>query len=130
MTLPRVMFASYHCFRDPSSGAAVCTRDLFSALSKRGCACSVFTGPHLDDRAAPPMAIALRDRPGIQTIPGRAGPYPFALLSCVEAGGYPVALFATDPPAAAKPPTPSDTAAFLAVLADHLGRFRPDAVLT
>ncbi len=83
MTRPRLLFASYHCYHDPSSGAAVCTRDLFAALTAR------------DDPA-----------------------------------GFPVAVVTTDPPIASRPPTPGDAAAFRAVLADRVARFRPDVVLT
>ena len=35
MTHPRVMFASYHCYHDPASGAAICTRDLFARWHRR-----------------------------------------------------------------------------------------------
>jgi hypothetical protein len=33
---PRLLFASYHCYVDPSSGAALATRDLLELLGPRG----------------------------------------------------------------------------------------------
>lgn len=129
MNRPLLLFASYHCYHDPASGAALCTRDLFAALAARGYPCSVFTGPYLDDPAAPPATLALRDRPGVRSVRGTAGPYPFTLHRGADSG-VPVTVFATDPPVASQPPTPVDTAAFLAVFRDHLARFRPDVVLT
>src|SRR5947209_13798982 len=45
---PRLLFCSYHCYWDPSSGAALCTRELLELLARRGWACRVFCGPRLD----------------------------------------------------------------------------------
>ncbi len=73
MNRPRVMFASYHCYHDAASGAAICTRDLFAALAARGWRCGAFTGPFLDDPAATPTGVTLRDRPGVTSAPGTAG---------------------------------------------------------
>jgi len=130
VTRPRVLFASYHCYHDPTSGAAVCTRDLFAVLSARGWACSAFTGPHLDDRMAPPIAIALRDRPGTRVERGMAAGTRFAVYTQDGPGGFPVSVFATDPPVAAQVPSASDAAAFAALLAGRVADFRPDVVLT
>jgi glycosyltransferase involved in cell wall biosynthesis len=127
---PRVMFASYHCYHDPASGAAVCTRDLFAALAARGWRCGAFSGPFLDDPAATPIGATLRDRPGVTSAPGTAGTGQFAVHTVPGPGGFPVTVFAPDPPAPARPPSPEETAGFLAVLAEAMRRFRPDIVLT
>lgn len=127
---PRVMFASYHCYHDPASGAAVCTRDLFAALAARGWRCEAFTGPRLDDPAATPAGVALRDRPGVRARRGVAGPTAFAAITGHDPGGFPVTVFAPDPPAAARPPAPAEAAAFRAALREFVARFRPDVVLT
>ncbi len=37
----RLLFASYHCYFDPSSGAALSTRDLLELLARRGWSCRV-----------------------------------------------------------------------------------------
>jgi glycosyltransferase involved in cell wall biosynthesis len=127
---PRVMFASYHCYHDPASGAAICTRDLFAALVARGWRCGAFTGPFLDDPAATPIGVTLRDRPGVTSAPGTAGASTFAVHTVPGPGGFPVTVFAPDPPAPAKLPSPEETAGFLAVLAEAMRRFRPEVVLT
>src|SRR5947209_1698693 len=130
MPPPRVMFASYHCYHDPSSGAAVCTRDLFAALAARGWRCGAFTGPFLDDPGAPPIGEVLRGRPGVRTARGTAGPAGFTIHTADGPGGFPTTVFDPDPPAAARAPSATEGAAFLAVLGEVVGRFRPDVVLT
>jgi glycosyltransferase involved in cell wall biosynthesis len=130
MTHPRVMFASYHCYHDTASGAAVCTRDLFAALASRGWRCGAFTGPFLDDPAATPIGTALRNWPGVTSAPGTAGSSKFTVHTVAGSGGFPVTVFAPDPPAAARLPSPEETVGFLAVLAEAVQRFRPDVVLT
>src|SRR5205807_2687773 len=49
---PRLLFCSYHCYWDPSSGAAVCSRELLELLARRGWVCRVLCGPRLDFEAA------------------------------------------------------------------------------
>ena len=36
MNANRLLFASIHCYLDPSSGAAICTRELLELLAARG----------------------------------------------------------------------------------------------
>ncbi|OWK35335.1 FkbM family methyltransferase [Fimbriiglobus ruber] len=126
---PRVMFASYHCYHDSASGAALCTRDLFALLTARGWACRVFTGPNLDDPVAPPVGDKLRAYPTTQMARGRFGNADFTLYHS-QAGGFPVTMFAPDPPAATRSPTQEEARAFAAVLSDAIREFRPDVVLT
>ena len=130
MSSPRVLFASYHCFHDPASGAAVCTRDLFAALASRGWRCGAFTGPYLDDPAATPIGLVLSSRPGVTSAPGTVGAGRFAVHTMAGPGGFPVTVFAPDPPTPAKSPTPEEAAGFLGVLGEAVRRFRPDVVLT
>lgn len=124
------MFASYHCYHDPASGAAVCTRDLFAALAAREWRCGALTGPFLDDPSAAPMGVALRAWPGATSASGTAGSTRFAVHTVTGTGGFPVTTFTPDPPAASRPPTPEETGGFLAVLAEAVRRFRPEVVLT
>ena len=44
----RILFASYHCYIDPSSGAAVSVQELLTQLSGRGWEVRTFCGPLLD----------------------------------------------------------------------------------
>ena len=42
---PRLLFCSYHSYLDPSSGAALSTRDLLELLAAHGWGCAVLSGP-------------------------------------------------------------------------------------
>ncbi len=44
----RILFSSIHCYLDPSSGAALCTRELLELLAERGPDCRVLTMGILD----------------------------------------------------------------------------------
>jgi hypothetical protein len=44
----RLLFASIHCYLDPSSGAALCTRELLELLAARWADCRVLTTGILD----------------------------------------------------------------------------------
>jgi glycosyltransferase involved in cell wall biosynthesis len=124
------MFASYHCYHDPTNGAAVSTRDLLAALTRRGWKCGAFTGPVLDDATAMPIGSALRRHPDVRTNLGTAGAIGFAIHSVDDPGGFPVTVFAPDPPTAARAPSPEETAGFLTILAEAIRRFRPAVLLT
>ncbi|MCZ2341937.1 MAG: FkbM family methyltransferase [Bacteroidales bacterium] len=117
---PRVLFASYHCYSDPASGAAICTRDLFSALAQRDWRCGVVTGPRVDA----PRAVA----PGVPW--DYRGPTGFVVRSERGPGGFPVTVFSPDSNAPRHPPTPQDVDQFRTVLREVTRQFRPDVVLT
>jgi hypothetical protein len=44
----RLLFSSIHFYLDPSSGAALCTRELLEMLASRGMDCGVLTAGVLD----------------------------------------------------------------------------------
>jgi|GEM_PF-1124635 len=44
----RLLISSIHCYLDPSSGAALCTRELLELLAARGMDCRVLTTGILD----------------------------------------------------------------------------------
>ncbi|MCZ2343216.1 MAG: FkbM family methyltransferase [Bacteroidales bacterium] len=117
---PRVLFASYHCYSDPTSGAAICTRDLFSALAQRGWRCGAVTGPWVDD----PHAV----------VPSEPwdywGPGGFAVRSERGPGGFPVTVFSPDPNGPRRSPTIADTNQFRIVVDAVARQFRPDVILT
>src|SRR5437588_7312929 len=48
MSLDRLLFASCHSYLDPSSGAALATRDILELLAARGVDCRVFSTGVLD----------------------------------------------------------------------------------
>jgi hypothetical protein len=39
----RFLFSSIHCYLDPSSGDAICTRELHEMLASRGVDCQLLT---------------------------------------------------------------------------------------
>ncbi len=127
---PRVMFASYHSYHDPASGAAICTRDLFAALAARAWRVGAITGPQLDDRAALPVGEVLRSQPETRSASGRAGTAAFSIHTVHGPGGFPVTVFDPIQKSPTRHPSPEETAAFLSLVREVMGRFRPDVVLT
>jgi glycosyltransferase involved in cell wall biosynthesis len=125
----RLLFASYHCYPDPSSGAALATRDLLRMLAGRGWQCQVLCGPQLDFEEGESLTQILSDQ-GIRwaSRPCPAGPTPFTLLQ-FEQAGIPVTVYS---PAAGHAPVPTGAEGlpFLALLERVLETFRPDALLT
>jgi glycosyltransferase involved in cell wall biosynthesis len=57
----RILFASYHGYIDPSSGAAVSVRELLTHLAKRGWEIRTFCGPLLDFDGAEDVRQILAD---------------------------------------------------------------------
>jgi glycosyltransferase involved in cell wall biosynthesis len=121
---PRVLFASYHRFGDTSSGASLCTRDLFDLLTPRGWSCGAFTGPFRDApaRKRPPGPCESAAR-------GWHGQLTFTVTTST-AGGYPVSVFEPDPPDDRRRPSDAEAAAFAHLLGEAARAFRPDVVLT
>jgi glycosyltransferase involved in cell wall biosynthesis len=126
---PRLLFCSYHCYCDPSSGAAVSTRDLFELLAARGWDCSVLSGPRLDMAQGGPVGELLQGQAGLRHRRGTAGDVAFTLHE-YNGAGVPVGMFAPDPQHPTRPPTPHETRVFLTLLAQTCARFRPDVLLT
>ena len=119
---PRLLFCSYHCYADPSSGAALATRDLLELLAVRGWACGALCGPRLDFESALPLEQVLRGQGvpfEVRTAP--PGVPPFRLFHA-PIQGVPVTLY--------EPPTRTDGDGFPRVLEGVLDRFRPDLLLT
>jgi glycosyltransferase involved in cell wall biosynthesis len=126
----RLLFASYHCFMDLSSGAAISGRDLLHLLAGRGWQSRVFSGPQLDFEEGRPLPQLLHDfRLPFTERRGTAGDLGFALLDLQHAG-IPVTLFQA--PAAPRGAAPGhvDGGVFLALFEQVLQEFRPNVVLT
>ena len=121
---PRLLFASYHCVLDPSSGAALATRDLLALLTARGWACGACCGPLVDFDRAPPVDDLIR-RAGGRAGGRRDGVTPFH----AEYRAVPVTVVVPDGSPRATP-TPAEAAAFLRTLSRVVGVFRPSVVLT
>jgi glycosyltransferase involved in cell wall biosynthesis len=127
--VPRVLFCSYHCAADPSSGATLATRDLLALLGRRGWSCGTLCGPLLDFEQPPPLDDLIRAHaPAVQVRQGHAAGAAFALLHFTD-DGRPVTVFRPDD-GTSSPPTPGHGQAFLSVFEGVLDRFRPELVLT
>jgi glycosyltransferase involved in cell wall biosynthesis len=134
--MPRLLFCSYHCYFDPSSGAALATRDLFELLASRGWPCEVFCGPQQDFEAQPPLPQLLNAH-GLSFAERSCpvGKAPFALFQFRQ-GGVPVTVFGpvaqngAQLPARPGAPTREQGYAFLALFERMLEQRRPDVILT
>src|SRR5579884_4000860 len=125
----RLLFCSSHCLADPSSGAALATRDLLRLLARGGWPTAALCGPRLDYEQPPPLEDLLHAAgTPFQVQHAPAGPAPFDLFHLLD-DGLPVSVFRpTVGPDAA--PTPAQGAAFLDLLDGVADRFRPDVLLT
>ncbi|MFO0929425.1 MAG: glycosyltransferase [Gemmataceae bacterium] len=128
--MPRLLFASYHSYLDPSSGAALATRDLLELLAARGWACAACTAAVTDfDHDVPPEGLLAEHGLAADVRRSTDPSAPFTLYHFVQAG-VPVTLFRPHADVPRREPAPADGQAFLAVIAGVLDRFRPDLVLT
>jgi glycosyltransferase involved in cell wall biosynthesis len=129
--LERLLFASVHGYLDPSSGAALATRDILELLTRRGVDCRVLSTGVLDFEAETPLEHALAAlgestaRTDIELADGT-----------VVAGfdltvqGVRVALSPTASSRSERAPTREEGAVFLDLFDQVLDRFRPQVVLT
>ncbi len=127
----RLLFASTHSYLDPSSGAALATRELLELLAARGWDCRAFTCGVLDyqnetpledvlgaiERPAAPVAAAL-------SLGGHAEVFDF------EVDGVRVTLLPTSSSRADKAPNPREGAMYIDLATTVLDRFRPEILLT
>lgn len=127
---PRLLFCSYHSFWDPSSGAAVSTRDLLEMLAARGWACGVLCGPHLDyERGRPPEQVLRARGVPVQSARATAGGVAYTLHHAI-ANGVPLTLYTPDGGKTYGRPGEAEGRTFLQLFDRVCGHFRPDVVLT
>jgi glycosyltransferase involved in cell wall biosynthesis len=125
-----VLFCSYHCYVDPSSGAALSTRDILELLAGRGWACGVLCGPHLDFEEPESLEQLLTDH-GLpfEVRQGTAGSLPFSVFHLTRAG-IPVTVFQSAGSRPSELPTRGEGDIFLALFREVLDRFQPDVLFT
>jgi glycosyltransferase involved in cell wall biosynthesis len=127
---PRLLFCSYHCYWDRSSGAALCTRELLELLARRGWACRVFGGPHLDfDEEVSLSQLFTSQQIGFEVRQTTAGAVPVSVFH-LRHGGVPVMIYDSPVARPFQTPTREEGICFLALYERVLKRFRPDIVLT
>jgi glycosyltransferase involved in cell wall biosynthesis len=127
----RLLFASIHSYLDPSSGAALATRELLELLAGRGWDCRALACGVLDYQNETPLedVLAAIERPcqrvgAALSHGGVAEVFDFAL------DGVRVTLLPTAYSRAERAPSPREAALFLDLGEQVLSRFRPDILLT
>jgi len=131
MSNRRLLFASIHSYLDPSSGAAMASREVLELLTARGWDCRALTCGVLDYQRETPLdeVLATLDLPA-----GRAS----AALSRggsaevidLELGGVRVTLLPTSSSRAERSPNPREGAIFLDLADQVFERFQPRVLLT
>jgi len=127
----RLLFASIHSYIDPSSGAALATRELLELLAARGWDCRALTCGVLDYQNETPLEDVLaaieRLTPRVGAGLSRGGE---AEVFDLELDGVRVTLLPTAFSRAERAPGPREGALFLDLADQVLDRFRPEILLT
>lgn len=131
MSLRRLLFASIHGYLDPSSGAALATRDLLELLASRGVDCRALSTGVLDYEQETPLdtVIAALGVPARRARASLAGGGTADVID-LEADGVRVTLLPTASSRAERAPTREEGAAFLDLADQVLDRFKPEVLLT
>jgi glycosyltransferase involved in cell wall biosynthesis len=127
----RLLFASIHSYIDPSSGAALATRELLELLAARGWDCRALACGVLDYQEETPLedVLAAIDRPTSRSgaALSRGGE---AEVFDLDLDGVRVTLLPTAYSRAERAPNPREAAMFLDLADQVLDRFQPEILLT
>ncbi len=127
----RLLFSSIHCYLDPSSGAALCARELLEMLAARGSDCRVLTTGILDPERETSLdeVLAALELPArrFQVELKRGGT---AEVIDLSVKGVRVTLILTVSSRAERSPDSREAAIFLELAEQVFDRFRPDVLLT
>lgn len=138
----RILFASCHGYVDPSSGAAVSTRDLMELFAARGIDARVLSTGILDYARETPLvqvldrleasyrrALALQSHDPGQAAEGQGVTGGIEVFD-LELDGVRVTLMPTSSSRIGRSPSPAESAAFLDLADQVFDRFRPQVLLT
>ena len=127
----RLLFASIHCYLDPSRGAALCTRELLELLAARGMDCRVLTTGILDPERETSLdeGLATLELPAPR-FQAELGTGRVAKVIDLGASGVRVTVMPTRSSRAERSPDPGESAIFLELAEQVFDRFRPDFLLT
>jgi glycosyltransferase involved in cell wall biosynthesis len=127
----RLLFASTHSYLDPSSGAALATRELLELLAGRGWDCRALACGVLDYQNETPIEDVLasigRPTPRSGAALSRGGE---AEVLDVEVDGVRVTILPTSYSRAERAPNPREGAMYIDLAEQVLDRFRPEILLT
>jgi glycosyltransferase involved in cell wall biosynthesis len=126
----RLLFASIHSYLDPSSGAALATREMLELLAARGWDCRALACGVLDYQNETPLedVLAAIERPlsRVGAALCRGGE---AEVFDLDLDGVRVTLLPTAFSRAERAPSPREAALFLDLAEQVLERFRPEILL-
>ena len=127
----RLLFSSIHCYLDPSSGAALCTRELLELLAARGMDCRVLTTGVLDPERETTLdeVLATLELP-CQRFWAELGAGRTAKVIDLSVSGVRVTLMPTASSRADRSPDRREAEVFLEIVDQVLDRFRPDVLLS
>ena len=127
----RLLFASVHCYLDPSSGAALCTREMLELLAVRGMDCPVLTTGILDPERETSLDEVLA---GLELPPRRfqaqLGTGRAAEVIDLGVNGVRVTVMPAASSRAERSLDQRESAIFLHLAEQVFDRFRPDVLLT
>ena len=126
--MPRILYCSYHCYPDPTSGAAISMQDLLVTLTRRGWQCEVLCGPRRD------TPLGSGESGSADRYAGRpAGRYfdtPAGSFQLTKRRHQGVSVTTFRPMAASYPPAQPQISQLAELLRRRLERRPPDLVLT
>jgi glycosyltransferase involved in cell wall biosynthesis len=127
----RLLFASTHCYIDPSSGAALATRELLELLTARGWDCRALSCGVLDYQENTPLENVLDaiERPISRSAASLSRGGAVEVFD-MELAGVRVTLMPTAFSRAERAPSQREGAIFLDLADQVLDRFRPQILLT
>lgn len=131
MSTKRLLFASVHSYLDPSSGAAMASREVLEVLAARGWDCRALGCGVLDYQRETPLeeVLATLELPAWHSNASltRGGS---AEVIDLEVSGVRVTLLATHSSRPERSPNRREAAIFLDLAGQVFDRFRPDVLLT
>ena len=127
----RLLFSSIHCYLDPSSGAALCTRELLELLAGRGADCRMLTTGILDSERETSVdeVFATVELPA-QRFQAELGMGRAAEVIELSVNGVRVTLMPTSSSRVERSPDPRESVIFLELAEEVFDRFRPAVLLT
>lgn len=131
MSFARLLFASTHCVLDPSSGAALATRDILELLAARGVACRALCCGVLDyERPTPIEAVLDALGTPYRLAEARRSDGFATPVFDLEPGGVRTTIVPTTSSRAEHAPDLDESRAWLDLAEQALDRFRPEVLLT
>jgi hypothetical protein len=127
----RLLFSSIHCYLDPSSGAALCTRELLELLAARGADCPVVTTGILDPERETSLDVVLAalELP-VPRFQAELRPGGSAEVIDLGVNGVRVTLMPTGSSRAERSPDLRESTIFLELAEQVFDSLRPDVLLT